>query len=898
MALTEALENVDDEGKEEEIGQTDMEETPTLSLQQQQQEQQSKDALPPTLTTLKPLPMKDLPRANFSFTSAAKNMSHDNHDSDDDISVFTEVTIEEIVQSVAPSSDAGSSGNAFKDQMRNSFLAFEQLVHAKHQIDDDEYDEETVFEEYSIVHDDSKTVMTEMTTEELIESVVIRSRSTNDNAVVGTTTTTPAEAPQDSLENFHTEMRKSFAAFEALLGDDEFDEPETKDDGESCEESFDEFTVEESIAATNGPRQQDDDTGYDDVTVAESIIAELAGVVHVDKPAKSTTQSSGRVETADKEQRKEEKIRQFQNEMKKSFTAFESLILKKSEKEEEDDDADSCVSDEYTVEEIVDQVTAGDDSKLFAKEMQKSFLAFESLLKHSNNDLSKEEESVWDEETVQETVQGSAAEHPPTPRIVAYNAPSAAATPLSPNRSVGSSKASEQSGRTYEDAISLVGGEGSNRSSGANVDDAIMVLDADEEKSRIQPDKSYEESGEEKKDGESLLQNTQQFLNAIGGMVSFDKGGSTEDTEQETLSGHMRPDNAEKKEGAKASSDRPSSLSKSPTKKKQGPVLILTNPGPTTGSPAKKFTHQPDLPLDINLTNSRMFSETGLVLPSSEKKSKAKTPQKNLPVMDVEFNHGTYEDDDDDMTQITFDHTIHETPQKQRPPPKEDEGSPGQDDAGSTCSSQASKGIADMLRKDIWSPDLKIVQSALEKLGIEAVKGRSYRSHIVKFGGLLGILRAMDMNPTHSGIQLAACQALERLALDPETQMSIGGVGGIPVVATSMQNNAGSVEMQRAATAALVNISCCPQDNIEGVLQSVISSMTRHSNDTEVQENSFKVLANLTMDSPERLKELSHRGGLAAMTMALQKPWSIKAEHHEAISLLSMLLRNLAECNQ
>ncbi|CAJ1936136.1 unnamed protein product, partial [Cylindrotheca closterium] len=96
MALTEALENVDDEGKEEEIGQTDMEETPTLSLQQQQQEQQSKDSLPPTLTTLKPLLMKDLPRANFSFTSAAKNMSHDNHGSDDDISVLSKVTMPSI----------------------------------------------------------------------------------------------------------------------------------------------------------------------------------------------------------------------------------------------------------------------------------------------------------------------------------------------------------------------------------------------------------------------------------------------------------------------------------------------------------------------------------------------------------------------------------------------------------------------------------------------------------------------------------------------------------------------------------------------------------------------------------------------------------------------------------
>jgi hypothetical protein len=297
------------------------------------------------------------------------------------------------------------------------------------------------------------------------------------------------------------------------------------------------------------------------------------------------------------------------------------------------------------------------------------------------------------------------------------------------------------------------------------------------------------------------------------------------------------------------------------------------------------------------LLNSRMFSDQGLVLPAEENKPKHTTPQKIMPVMNVEFNNGGY-DDDDDMTQITFDHTVHETPTKPPVAPKDEETSAKEDDNASSCSSQASKGIADLLRRDIWSPDLATVQGALEKLGSEASKGASYRSYIVKFGGLLGILRAMDMNQNHTGIQVAACITLERMALDPDTQMSIGEVGGIPVISNVMQNNMDHVQIQRAASAALVNISCCPQEDIDGALEAIILSMTKHGNDTEVQENSFKALANLTMDSPARLKELSNRGGLAAMTMALQNRWSNKAEHHEAISLLSMLLRNLAECSQ
>ena len=219
------------------------------------------------------------------------------------------------------------------------------------------------------------------------------------------------------------------------------------------------------------------------------------------------------------------------------------------------------------------------------------------------------------------------------------------------------------------------------------------------------------------------------------------------------------------------------------------------------------------------------------------------------------------------------------------------------DDNASSCSSQVSKDIADILRKDIWSSDVAVVQSSLEQLGITAGKGSSFRSNIVQFGGLLAILRAMDMNPTHSGIQLAGCMTLERMALDPMTQQAIGGVGGIPALSIVMKNNMNSVHIHRAASAALVNISCCPQEDIEGAIEALISSVTKHAADAELQENCFKALANLCMDKSMRLKELSKRGGLAAMTMALQRPWDNKAEHHEAISLLSMLLRNLTECN-
>jgi hypothetical protein len=491
---------------------------------------------------------------------------------------------------------------------------------------------------------------------------------------------------------------------------------------------------------------------------------------------------------------------------------------------------------EYTVEEIVSQVIPkGDNPKTFAREMRKSFLAFESLLKQNEEEESEEEESVWDEQTIHET-----AAPPSTPAAAKTNAAPTPAVEQTPrpqpqqdSASVSSTPVSIKSGKNYEDAISLVGSVASG--SGINYSDAISVVSSRQESSQ-----SFDV--EEKKDAASadnLLKQTQRFLTTIGGMVSFDKGDSTDHTEQETLSGETQLQEDElavhqvkspnPREEAEVYNALPTAVPKTTQRRKDGPMLLLNPLGdlllPTPPLFQAQAAHDPVTPSKINvLLNSRMFSDQGLVLPAEENKPKHTTPQRNMPVMNVEFNNGGYDDDDDDMTQITFDHTVHETPTKPFVAPKDEETSAKEDDNVSTCSSQASKGIADLLRRDIWSPDVATVQGALEKLGSEASKGASYRSYIVKFGGLLGILRAMDMNQSHDGILVAACMTLERMALDPDTQMSIGEVGGIPVISNVMQNNMGHVQIQRAASAALVNISCCPQGDIDGALEAVILS--------------------------------------------------------------------------
>ncbi|CAB9511989.1 expressed unknown protein [Seminavis robusta] len=372
------------------------------------------------------------------------------------------------------------------------------------------------------------------------------------------------------------------------------------------------------------------------------------------------------------------------------------------------------------------------------------------------------------------------------------------------------------------------------------------------------------------------------------------------------------------------------------------------------GQPNFKEMVSPDLtsPHLSSMLSSRMFAD--MELPNELRHQQPQ--QRSID----EQNHDSYPTitighDDDELTQITFDntmmdvgsasqdhhhHAVHyldsSTKTKEsyrtattvadapdlpsivgsqhtditRDTTVSDDGSSHQDGASfkSCVSSESSQFVAELLRRDIWSPDSAVVRSALEKLEQEASKGVHERSNIVKYGGLLAILRSMDMKPDQAPIQMAACAALEKMAIDATTQVAIGEVGGIPAIAHAMELHVDNVHLQQTACRALSALTRHRDDNVassckdplqaEGVVALVTSSMTKHPEDPEIQAHSFGALANLCLDNQERLRELKQSGGLGTMTMALQVPWANKTDQHEAISTLSILLRSLAGLEQ
>lgn len=315
--------------------------------------------------------------------------------------------------------------------------------------------------------------------------------------------------------------------------------------------------------------------------------------------------------------------------------------------------------------------------------------------------------------------------------------------------------------------------------------------------------------------------------------------------------------------------------------------------------------------------------------------------------------------DDDEMTQLTMDHTLegatsvtqdhrladaylnksNEKPLKSLSPPRSkyglgsssqntdptretvpmDESSYSQHDTGrsvdnSRDSSQAmAKSVAKILRVDMWSPKAKKVQSGMEKLAVAASQGFCQRSNINRLGGVIAIVRAMQSHPSNLQIQRSACTALAHLSVDEDSQEAIAEVGGMGAIVVAMQSHPNDHEVQESATLALANTTnprgggangggmsdSDEEDDAEssgpGVVQALVTAMNTHPNSAAVQAKAFISLANLCLDNQERLQELSESGGLTSMTMALQKPWTNKMEQHEAISTLSILLRSLAE---
>mmetsp|Transcript_11687 Transcript_11687/g.24096 ORF Transcript_11687/g.24096 Transcript_11687/m.24096 type:complete len:508 (+) Transcript_11687:1-1524(+) len=348
-------------------------------------------------------------------------------------------------------------------------------------------------------------------------------------------------------------------------------------------------------------------------------------------------------------------------------------------------------------------------------------------------------------------------------------------------------------------------------------------------------------------------------------------------------------------------------------------------------------------PFMANLLSSRMFQDDGPSIPkmSLSPKEKQQDEKKSKVIDSPDDDMKKYptitvgDDFDDEMTQITMgslEDQNHEDDDEDeffdaeskafpRSPSSKSLGkkskkstnsrkSEGASSNPSTmpCSESSKQRIVEILRKEVWSRDSNVVASAMEELNSEAKNGYDHRAHIVRCGGVMTIMRAMEMNSNIEAIQIASCSTLEKLSLEPQTQLTICEMEGISLIVRSMLVNAENVDLQEVACSALATIcrhhegdsSKDLMKDAEDAVATVLSCMTRHQTNSCIQAKGFQAIANLCsgIHAEQRLEELSKAGGIMTLTMAIQTPWENKNDQQEAISNLSILLRGITELNQ
>ena len=192
------------------------------------------------------------------------------------------------------------------------------------------------------------------------------------------------------------------------------------------------------------------------------------------------------------------------------------------------------------------------------------------------------------------------------------------------------------------------------------------------------------------------------------------------------------------------------------------------------------------------------------------------------------------------------------------------------------------KTTADIIRSDLWSPNEATVLAALQHITMEAASDKA-RSLIARTGGLLAVVRAMESHATHSDIQVAGCQALEKLALDTDNEIAIEQVGGVETILAAMMGHFANAAVHEAAWAALWNLTCtnATKDmtlDTDGGMAAIVQAMQHHRSSPAVQKNACGALANLCQNNPKRLQAFAKANGFGVMAQALQDYWNSDAD--------------------
>jgi hypothetical protein len=157
----------------------------------------------------------------------------------------------------------------------------------------------------------------------------------------------------------------------------------------------------------------------------------------------------------------------------------------------------------------------------------------------------------------------------------------------------------------------------------------------------------------------------------------------------------------------------------------------------------------------------------------------------------------------------------------------------------------------------------------------------------------------MERLTDHTDIQVSACRALEKLALDADNETAIADVGGVEAILAAMMANFVNESVHEAAWGALWNLSCRNADSVmtvdtAGGMEAIIAAMQHHVGNPAIQRNACGTLANMCISNDARRAALAKAGGFVAIATALQRHWNDPDVKNEASYAMTALLEDSA----
>ena len=190
------------------------------------------------------------------------------------------------------------------------------------------------------------------------------------------------------------------------------------------------------------------------------------------------------------------------------------------------------------------------------------------------------------------------------------------------------------------------------------------------------------------------------------------------------------------------------------------------------------------------------------------------------------------------------------------------------------------RSIQELIRRDLPSTDAAVVRGALQQITLDCWDCPVARSAVARAGGILAVLSAMERHASTAALQVAACQALSKLALDADNATAIAELGGVDTILGALMTHFEHPTVQEAAWAALQNCTSTAGaalsslDTTPGALQVLVQAYRQHApRSATTAGHAAATMANVSVSSVPRTNQIVRANGIVLMAETLQHYW-------------------------